>query len=237
MSRGGLSHHDSFCIIVEECYDNHLQERDHHKLNNVDRLKKKIKTKNKPFHLQYHYIRVYISIRHIHSIQPHCTHNPHYFSSTPTPKTVHSTSSQPELSSQQVQAYRPKAKAPANRPAAAAGTALRATAAPVEGTAVCDEVPLAEAPVDEAAPVAPEVPEVLEPVAVPVELVLVPVMVIKVLVVEVPVVVPEVEALEEVLEVLVLEVEELWAEPVTLNCSDWARIPVFMVSSDWRLIW
>lgn len=74
--------------------------------------------------------------------------------------------------------------------------------------------------------------------AVPVELVLVlvPVMVIKVLVVEVPVVVPEVEALEEVL-VLELEVEELWGEPVTLNCSDWARIPVFMVTSDWRLIW
>jgi hypothetical protein len=110
---------------------------------------------------------------------------------------------------------------------------LRATAAPVEGTVVCDEVPLAEPLVDEAAP---EVPVVLEPVAVLVELVLVPVTVIKVLVVEVPVVVPEVEveALEEVLE---LEVEELWAEPVTLNCSDWARIPVFMVTSDWRLIW
>lgn len=117
---------------------------------------------------------------------------------------------------------------------------MSAAAAPVEGTAVWDEVPLAEAPVDEAALEAPEVPVVFEPVAEPVELelVLVPVMVIRVLVVEVPVVVvaPEVEALEEVL-VLVLEVEELWAEPVTLNCSDWARIPVFMVTSDWRLIW
>jgi hypothetical protein len=114
---------------------------------------------------------------------------------------------------------------------------LRAAAAPVEGTAVCDEVPLAEAPVDEAAPVEPEVPVVLEPVAVPVELVLVPVTVIRVLVVEVPVVVPEVEALEEVLVLVVLEVEELWAEPVTLNCSDWARIPVLWVTSDWRLTW
>lgn len=32
-------------------------------------------------------------------------------------------------------------------------------------------------------------------------------------------------------------VEELSELPVTLNCWDWARIPVFMVESESRLIW
>lgn len=156
-----------------------------------------------------------------------------------------------------------KAKAPPTTPRAATGWAR--TAAPaLEGALVVEAEAEAEAEVfrpEEPAvlvtsPVMTAV--VLTPVLVvvkwlvvtvalePVELVLWLVR-LTVGMVELPEVVPVVAVAEEVeewevevtdaVEVEVESVEELWADPVTLNWPVWARIPVFLGSSETRLIW
>jgi hypothetical protein len=138
--------------------------------------------------------------------------------------------------------YRLKRRAPPITPAATTRGALitpapfspsktslaLASAAPEVVEAPAEEDPAEEAEVVVEAPVVSEVLAVEEEDSESVS--------VLVVVVEVPVEVEEVEV-EVVVGVAEDEEEELSSEPVTLNCWDWARMPVLCSSLEKRLIW
>ena len=134
--------------------------------------------------------------------------------------------------------YRLKANAAPTRPARTVTEAPRAAPAlsstwgiPVELAAAPDEEAAEEDPASEVELESESDVELAE-----VDSVLVPVLVEVVSVSVEEALVLEVVELVEVLEELEVD-EVLEASPVMLNCSDWARMPVFFSSFENRLIW